>query len=616
MVSESWSRLDATDAHDAQIYRRFANLFSIDYRSLAAFRILSAYTLIHVCVTYSRDLRKFFSNDGVLSVSLLNQYFPNHRFSILEYLPSPIFLNIFWCVLLISAVCLLIGYRSRIAAALCFVIYLSFVGRNPVINHSGDTLLPLLLFWAIFLPTGRIFGIDGALEQGRNLSRDPRVLSVASAGLLFQALYVYVFGALLKTGESWADGQAVNIALHAEAYATAAAHVLREYVVVTLLLTYFVFYLEILTPVLLFFPDKQMRVRAISVSVLMLMHLGFRICLNIGHLWLASLASLTAYIPSQVWDGIAARYWNEEQRKIRIYYDRDCGFCFKTSLLLREFFLPHDVFIGPAQDDPHIGELLERENSWVVLTPTGQKLLHWNALIFVTRQSLIMRPVWLLVVAIGAIGLGNALYNLIGRNRRSLGRVTSALLVFNTGPNSPHAVTKLVLAVVMMLTFIWNVDENHSRRDRSEWLKALAPALSKMGLSQRWIMFAPNPPLTDGYAVISLRDDLDREIYLTADGSLNEAVEHPERLERYFSSWRWLKYFNRIAKYKGKKRIVLIESFARVMCSEIRSDMSSSFHSRKIAIYWKKNTSFRQKEGQYTMEKIGEWPCLVSPLGS
>src|SRR5205085_3059482 len=115
-------------------------------------------------------------------------------------------------------------------------------------------LLPLLLFWAIFLPTGRIFGIDGALERGRNLSRDPRVLSVASAGLLLQALYVYVFGALLKTGDSWTDGQAVNIALHAETFATAAAHVLREYVVVTLLLTYFVFYLEVLTPVLLFFP--------------------------------------------------------------------------------------------------------------------------------------------------------------------------------------------------------------------------------------------------------------------------------------------------------------------------------------------------------------------------
>lgn len=573
---------------------------------------MAALTIIYVCVILAPNLSDFFSDNGILSVEVLNKYYPNHRFTVLEYISSPGLIWGLWAVLLVAAACLLVGYRSRVAAAICFVTYSSLMGRNPLIGQGGDNLLPLLLFWAIFLPTGRAFGVDGALERGRNLSVDPRILSVAGVGLLLQALYVYFFGALLKTGAYWLpNGQAVYVALHADSFATSAGHILREYILVTAVLTYFVFFIELLAPLLLFFPDRKMRVRTVSLAALMLMHVGFRTFLNIGHFWLVSLSSLMTYTPSRVWNWLSARYWKAEQRKIRIYYDRDCTFCLKTCLLLREFFLPHDVLIGPAQDDPEFGEILRRENSWVVVGPAGRRFLHWNALTFVVGQSPIMRPVWLLVAAIGAIGLGRPLYDLIGRNRMPLGRATASLLPFNAGPRSLRAVTKAALAVLIGLCIAWNVDElSRTAEGRSGWSQALFPAFGKAGFSQRWSMFAPNPGVVDGYPVISIRTDSARELYLRPDGSLSETLVHPDRLESSFPSYRWRKYFVRIGRYEGAQRVDLFADFARWRCTELLSANGSlSGRARTIVIHWASNTSFRQKEDEYTLEKIGEWPC-------
>ncbi len=392
-------------------------LFSIDYRSLAAFRVVVALTLLFVCTVWAPDLKEFFTDSGVLTVAELRQYFPEHRFTLFAFFSGPLVIHLFWLLLVISSLCLLAGYRSRLSAAICFLLYLFFVGRNPLLLQRGDTLLPLLLFWGAFLPIGKVFAVDGALDRERDLSGGTTVFSVATIGMLLQVLYVYVIGALLKTGYPWfPGGAAVSIALHLDTFVTLPGLLLREFVPLTIFLTYFVFFIELLSPFLLFFPDRHFRVRNLTLILLIAMHLGFRLFLNIGHFWLASLSSLMVYVPARNWEWLRQRYWKPETRQLRIYYDRDCGFCLKTGLLLREFFLPPEVVIAPAQDHGEVGELLERENSWVLETPDGRRLLHWEALIFATGQSPLMRPFWVLIWLIGALGLGRPLYRAIGKS--------------------------------------------------------------------------------------------------------------------------------------------------------------------------------------------------------
>ena len=342
------------------------------------------------------------------------------------------------------------------------------------------------------------------------------------------------------------------------------------------------------------------------------MHIGFLIFISIGHFWLASLASLAAYIPAQVWDQIDNLYWTRRQRRIKVYYDKNCEFCLKTCLILREFFLPHDVSIAPAQDTPLIGDILIRKNSWVVVTPAECKLLHWDALVYITKQSVLMRPIWLIVFTIRILGMGNKIYDLIGRSRLLLSRMSAAFLPFNDGVKPVNKLTTAGLALVVAICFTWNVDQNRPQQDRAYWLEKIGPTLSKVGLTQRWAMFAPFPSFIDGYPVISVLDTTNEERFLTPSGEIRKELKHPERLEKHFYSYRWRKYLNRIAWYEGEMRNKLFERFAKIQCKELITLLKMDrFKSQRIKIQWASNLSFKQKEDAYSLETIGIWKCRL-----
>src|SRR5262249_18472943 len=132
---------------------------------------------------------------------------------------------------------LLAGYPSRAGAVVAGVLAVSLMIRNPLINKGGETLSCLLLFWAGVLSIADCFSVDAAMSPQQPAYRH---LSVATVGALLQALYVYFFGSLLKTGPEWASGAAVYWAMHVETTATHLAHWVRQFAWITYPLTYFV----------------------------------------------------------------------------------------------------------------------------------------------------------------------------------------------------------------------------------------------------------------------------------------------------------------------------------------------------------------------------------------
>jgi len=82
------------------------------------------------------------------------------------------------------AVALLVGYRTRIASVLVWLLWASLHARMPLVLNGGDTLLRLVLFWAMFAPMGARFSVD-ALRTG---GREGRILSVGTVGLLCQVV--------------------------------------------------------------------------------------------------------------------------------------------------------------------------------------------------------------------------------------------------------------------------------------------------------------------------------------------------------------------------------------------------------------------------------------------
>jgi hypothetical protein len=66
---------------------------------------------------------------------------------------------------LAAAAAMLVGWHARKAALAVWVMTTSLQVRNILVLHSGDVLLRVSLFWALFLPLGDVFSIDAAFKN-------------------------------------------------------------------------------------------------------------------------------------------------------------------------------------------------------------------------------------------------------------------------------------------------------------------------------------------------------------------------------------------------------------------------------------------------------------------
>ncbi|MEX2517992.1 MAG: HTTM domain-containing protein [Paracoccaceae bacterium] len=593
---------------------RLGGLFSIDLRSLALFRVLLAIAILYSALILAPDLGAFFTDQGVLDRSAQRAAAPYGRISLLMLSGALWPAVLVWIGLVLAALALLFGWRARIAAFLAWVFYLSFAGRNGMIMQGGDSLIILLLFWAMFLPVSALFSVDAAIANEDHRAAPP-YLSAATVGLLLQVVHVYVFGALLKTSPIWReDGAAVWLAIHLDSFATPLGFWLRHFILLTGFLTFFVLLLELLAPCLLFFPDARQRVRTVALAMLAAMHVGFRLFLDIGHFWLVSLASLAAFLPAPVWDRIAARYWRPEQRRIEIWYDRDCGFCLKTARLLREFFLPRAVPIRPAQDDPRIGALLERENSWVVVDGSGRERLRWDAVAFVMRQSPLLRPLGWLAGLYGAVGLGRPTYRLIGNSRGALGRLTGALFRPRAVIFRPGRAVSSLLALVIALCFGWNMREHF--KDAAEsgpYGVAVQRAAGAFGFTQRWSMFAPYPATADGYPLIAATMGGGSVLDLFRRPPAPPEAVAPTQVRDHFPSYRWRKYINNIAFLPEEERRERFRAYAAWACRRANTDVAAHARALRVSIDFIGARTIEGGRRAPIRWPIGAWDCPGPP---
>jgi hypothetical protein len=191
---------------------RLHDFLTIDYRSLAAFRIMCGGTMVWWLYVVAPDLSAFYTDAGVINRAVLAVHKPSAYPTFLRMFDGFGFALLLWAVGVIGGVMMMLGWRSRIAAAMCWVACLGLIGRNPLVTQGGDTLITLMTFWAMFLPTGAVFSVDAALNPENR--RGESIANIATFGLMAQTIYVYVFGALLKTSPIWLpSGSAVYIAI-------------------------------------------------------------------------------------------------------------------------------------------------------------------------------------------------------------------------------------------------------------------------------------------------------------------------------------------------------------------------------------------------------------------
>lgn len=296
---------------------KIKNLFSIDLRSLALFRVCLGILIITELITRLPNLRMFYTDYGVFP---REYFFRKSQFTFF----SPYFVSgseIFQLFLFFLAgtiaILLLIGYKTKLTTFLSWYLLVSLQLRNPLIN-SGDQLLRVLLFFAIFLPLNACYSVDSTLNSSiRTFPK--KIFSFGTVAYLLQITLFYFFNCIRKTGSEWhEEGSAVYYALSIDELTTSIGRWLWNFPEFLKILTHLVWWLEFLGPILLFIPIFTTAIRLLVLVGYFFMLFGFGLCLNLGIFPWVCIVSLIPFISSWFWDKLSLQLKIVNVDKLRL----------------------------------------------------------------------------------------------------------------------------------------------------------------------------------------------------------------------------------------------------------------------------------------------------------
>ncbi len=562
----------------------FRQVFSLDMRSIALFRVLLGSLLLLDLALRSVHMKAFYTDDGVLPrklyLELTNRWYWSLHGASGE---------LWWQILLFSvaalfAVALLVGYRTRLAAFASFVLLASLMNRNGLLLQGGDQLLVIMNFWALFLPLAARFSVDSALQPHLSKQPNPEVginpsespyFSVATVAIVFQILYLYFFTALLKTGDAWVVRfDAAYYAVSIQHFATPVGQWMAQFPGLLKVATVYVLGAEFIAPLLVLCPFFWPWIRVAGVLILASLHVAFMLMMHIGLFPLVDFMALSLLIPGALW--IKAQQGSRQQKRleslraIRFYYDEDCGFCLKMCLLLRAFLLPESTKILRAQQYPDIFAIMDRENSWVVTDANNKPYIHWHAMAYLFSQRWPIKPLGWLMRLPPLMGLGNIVYRWVAENRGFMSTITARFLPYRAVKTKAGVLGSLIALVFFYAVTSINI---YGLPQVKQAIPAHVDMLTRVArINQRWGMFVPFPLTTSNYFLIpgQLRNGDQVDVYELTSSQPN--WQPPEGYYPLYESYRWRKYLGRVDTTKNNNvRSALGNYYCRVWNNQPRA---------------------------------------------
>ncbi len=288
------------------------DVFKIDVRSLAILRIcLGCIILIDLCNRLS-TLELFYTDNGIFSRQMSRDYLDGAFWSLFWINGSLWYAVLLFSVNFVAAIGLTVGFKTRWMTAICLVLAWSLQIRNPLVLTAGHILLRMLLFWSLFLPMACRWSYDSKKSGAVKSQRPMQVVSVASAAILLQLAMVYFFSGIAKLNESWLDGYALEYALHLEMYCKPFGQWLRGFPVLLTIVTYSTLFIELVGPILLFWPGIHRFARGVLLALFVLMHIGIWSTMSIGIFSMTAVAAWVLFVPSDVWSPSDSNKSNEK----------------------------------------------------------------------------------------------------------------------------------------------------------------------------------------------------------------------------------------------------------------------------------------------------------------
>jgi hypothetical protein len=275
--------------------------FTLDVRSLAAYRIGLGLVLVVDSLLRTRDFSLMLAPDGMFPLDSLARFHGSPAIWSLAFLHDSV-----WCsggVLALEALAggaLVVGWQSRLATVAAWVAVVSLIRRASPAANAGDFWLACQLFWSMFLPVGARWSLDADRRGAATTGPVTAVCSVASAALVLQLAAVYVGAGLAKLNAGWLSGEALTHALSVHDHGTPVGMMLGGISWLARSVQWLVVGGELVLPVLLLTVPKP-RVRGLLVAAFWGFHLAIWFGMTVGLFAVIGIVAWLPLIPAAAW---------------------------------------------------------------------------------------------------------------------------------------------------------------------------------------------------------------------------------------------------------------------------------------------------------------------------
>ncbi|MGK7885679.1 MAG: HTTM domain-containing protein [Crocosphaera sp.] len=564
-------------------FEQIIRFFQLDVRSLALFRVCLAIILICDLLLRFRYISDHYSDQGVLPTdAMVTEWTQFGLWSIHILNGHSIFQIILFIIATLVAICLGVGYKTRLATLFSWILLLSLHNRNWMLLNSGDIELRMLLFWAMFLPLGAAYSVDSALNTSRKSSnRNQQIFSTATVALILQICFIYWFAAILKDDPVWwIEGSATYYALSLDYMTTPFGTFLLNFPGLLKVATWFTIWFELVGPFFLFIPFKTAFFRLWTVILFCLLHLGFGLGLNLSLFPFISATAWLALLPGDFWDN--SRRWLATKSSIglTIYYEKSCDFSLKMAYLSRTFLILPEATLTPLDSN----SLYSQDRSaklWGVHSGNGKVYSGFDGIIYLATFSPLLNIVAPFLKWQPIYRAGNCLCCWISRHHPRLSMLTRPLTFkAKTMTSRLSSLENALVLIALTLIICWNIN---SLSPKNFTVPSEIKTFSRaFGLIQSWNMFAPTPSLSDGWYVIpgTLENGQKVDVY---NGGQSITWERPKNLAKTYTRARWRKYLERIRSKSGNDHLPY---YGRYLCQSWNGQHDHSNKLKEFDIYF------------------------------
>lgn len=472
-------------AHVAR--QRFATTFNVDLRSLALFRALLGGTLFVQLCLWLGGTTAFLSDAGVLPRATLSGARSMWRISLHAASGQAGFEFALLVLALAAAAALCLGWRTRLAAIVSFVLYVSLLNRAPQLVVGGDMLLAALLLWCCFLPVHAHWSLDFAL--GSDAPECHTAVPNPQRSWAGTALLIQGATACLLTTWLAAHADPFGQVLAQPAYLTPTGMWLAQHGLLAAWIHLAVRWIGGFAPLLLFTPVFREVLRPLAWIALVALQLAAIATFNLGPAPWVALVALSAFVGTGVWRRLQTA--TSRHPPLRLYHDRQRPESRRWQKLWCTLLVLPRTHLHAAQNEARTTTLLAANDTWILIDADDRAHLGSAAWIALLRTSPLFGPLGMLLAATHAETPLDWLRRRL-RRIRPLHLPHPHISTYTLGSTADRAA-----GVLLVLLVAWTLGTAGLLPQAVNG--ALNPPLRLLRLDQHWAHYLPRGPALRGW---------------------------------------------------------------------------------------------------------------------